>query len=82
MGGEFGVKKLANQSAGWWLFLGVTSTVVLLIKLWDIERYVSNIVLIPSIVGAVLGYGIALAIAIARKIQNNRLKKEQSKLES
>ena len=47
MGGEFGVKKLANQSAGWWLFLGVTSTVVLLIKMWDIERVVSNILLIP-----------------------------------
>ena len=72
------MKKLAKQSAGWWLFLGVTSTVVLLIKLWDIERYVSNIVLIPSIVSAVLGYGVALAIVIARKIQNDRIKKEQS----
>ena len=69
------MKKFANKSVGWWLFLGVTSTVVLLIKLWDIERYVSNIVLIPSIVGAVLGYGVALAILIARKIQNDRIKK-------
>ena len=74
--------KLAKQAVWVWILIGVSSTVNFLDHLWNMEYYKSSVVLIPSVVGMILGYGIALAIVIARKIQNERFKKEQSKLES
>lgn len=75
------MEKLAKQSMWAWILLGISATISFLDHLCNIEYYKSGAVLIPSAVGMILGYGMTLAILIVRKIQNDRIKKEQSESE-
>lgn len=71
------LKGLAKMPAPLCLLVGILYTVIFLEKLYNIQRYRSNTVLIPSIVGAVLFCGLAIVIPVIRKRQFERMKKEE-----
>ena len=77
--------KFAKISVPWCIFAGIANTVGLieelhelykLIKVYNIHLDQPGIALIPSIVGMVLFYGMAILIPIVRKRQYYKRKQE------
>ena len=80
--------KFAKISVPWCIFAGIANTVILVkelcelykwIKIYNIHLDQPGIALIPSIVGMVLFYGMAILIPIVRKRQYYKhVKKEEN----
>lgn len=72
------LKELVKMSVPLCLFAGISYTVMFFEKLYNIQRYRSNLVFIPSIVGAVVFFSLAILISVIRKSGNKRIKKEEN----
>lgn len=70
---------IAKMSVPLCVFLGIADTVIFVVRLYELYNlhlYQSGVVLIPSIVGMVLFYGMAILIPIVRKRQYYKRKQE------
>lgn len=68
--------RFAKISVPLCVFLGIANTILFAEKLYTLHLYQSSVVLIPSIVGMVLFYGMAILIPVVRKRQHYKRKQE------